>query len=164
MQNSFVPSYAAAKAEFFMELKEKGIVDAQAVLDNMDLEDVEKIIERTSQTQIMADELESAAQRLKELQGDLKSRETALFQADRDKKELQVALSLEKQTGKTQTQVARMTTAARSDIEHVLEDLTDELKEAQKINEETRKLNAKMFEALNNKPDNGKKQTKEVKQ
>ncbi len=153
VSNSYLPTYAMEKVELFMDLMEKGIVDAQAVLENLDIDDVEEVLQRMSQTQIMADELESAAQNMKKLQGDVESRESALFQADRRNKELEVALALEKQTGKTQAQVARMMQAARSEIKVALDSLKDERKETQRLNQE-------ILKALNS--NNGQKQTTEA--
>ena len=72
---STLPSNRYAELEFYMDAYKNGIVDRQEVLKKTEVFDMEGVMERTDIIQQLQQQLEGAQEQIKQLQGDLQTRD-----------------------------------------------------------------------------------------
>ena len=72
---STLPTNRYAQLEMYMDAYEKGIIDKKEVLKKTEVFDMEGIIERTDQVGQMQGQLQQQEEKIKELEGDLQTRE-----------------------------------------------------------------------------------------
>ena len=72
---STMPSNRYAELEFYMDAYQKGIIDRQEVLKKTEVFDMEGVMERTDIIAKLQSQLEQASEQIKELKGDLQTRD-----------------------------------------------------------------------------------------
>tara|TARA_R110002012_G_scaffold133135_5_gene286317 strand:+ start:748 stop:2952 length:2205 start_codon:yes stop_codon:yes gene_type:complete len=72
---STMPSNRYAELEFYMDAYQKGIIDRQEVLKKTEVFDMEGVMERTDIIAKLQSQLEQAGQQIKELKGDMQTRD-----------------------------------------------------------------------------------------
>ena len=72
---STMPSNRYAELEFYMDAYQKGIIDRQEVLKKTEVFDMEGVMERTDMIAKLQGQLEQATEQIKELKGDLQTRD-----------------------------------------------------------------------------------------
>jgi hypothetical protein len=72
---STMPSNRYAELEFYMDAYQKGIIDRQEVLKKTEIFDMEGVMERTDVIAKLQGKLEQAGQQIKQLKGDLQTRD-----------------------------------------------------------------------------------------
>jgi hypothetical protein len=75
VSGSTLPSNRYAELEFYMDAYQKGIIDRQEVLKKTEVFDMEGVMERTDIIAKLQGQLEQAGQQIKELKGDLQTRD-----------------------------------------------------------------------------------------
>ena len=75
VSGSTLPSNRYAELEFYMDAYQKGIIDRQEVLKKTEVFDMEGVMERTDIIQQLQQQLEGAQGQIKELKGDLQTRD-----------------------------------------------------------------------------------------
>ena len=75
MSGSTLPSNRYAELEFYMDAYQKGIIDKQEVLKKTEVFDMEGVMERTDIIQQLQQQLEGAQEQIKQLKGDLQTRD-----------------------------------------------------------------------------------------
>ena len=75
VSGSTLPSNRYAELEFYMDAYQKGIIDKQEVLKKTEVFDMEGVMERTDIIQQLQQQLEGAQGQIKELKGDLQTRD-----------------------------------------------------------------------------------------
>ena len=72
---STLPSNRYAELEFYMDAYQKGIIDRQEVLKKTEVFDMEGVMQRTDMIAKLQSQLEQAGQQIKQLKGDLQTRD-----------------------------------------------------------------------------------------
>ena len=72
---STLPSNRYAELEFYMDAYQKGIIDRQEVLKKTEVFDLEGVMQRTDVIAKMQQQLEQASEQIKQLKGDLQTRD-----------------------------------------------------------------------------------------
>ena len=75
VSGSTLPSNRYAELEFYMDAYQKGIIDRQEVLKKTEVFDMEGVMERTDIITKMQQQLEEASEQIKQLKGDLQTRD-----------------------------------------------------------------------------------------
>jgi hypothetical protein len=75
VSGSTLPSNRYAELEFYMDAYQKGIIDRQEVLKKTEVFDMEGVMERTDIIAKMQQQLEQATEQIKQLKGDLQTRD-----------------------------------------------------------------------------------------
>jgi hypothetical protein len=75
VSGSTLPSNRYAELEFYMDAYSKGIIDKQEVLKKTEVFDMEGVMQRTDIIAQMQSQLEQAGEQIKELKGDLQTRD-----------------------------------------------------------------------------------------
>jgi predicted Holliday junction resolvase-like endonuclease len=70
-----------AQLDMYMDAYEKGIIDKQEVLKKTEVFDMEGVLQRTDVVAKLARQLEQASETIKNLQGDLQTREREVYHA-----------------------------------------------------------------------------------
>lgn len=78
---STMPTNRMAQLEMYMDAYEKGIIDKQEVLKKTEVFDMEGILQRTDLIQQLQQQLEQATETIKNMQGDLQTREREVYHA-----------------------------------------------------------------------------------
>jgi hypothetical protein len=78
---STLPSNRYAQLEFYMEAFKAGIIDRQEVLKKTEIFDIEGVMQRTDEIANLQAQLEQAGQMIKQLRGDLQTREREVMHA-----------------------------------------------------------------------------------
>tara|TARA_R110000822_G_scaffold75287_5_gene181074 strand:- start:1728 stop:4091 length:2364 start_codon:yes stop_codon:yes gene_type:complete len=76
---STLPTNRYAQLEMYMDAYEKGIIDRQEVLKKTEVFDIEGVMERTDTVAKLEQALEQAQEQIKELSGDLQTREREVY-------------------------------------------------------------------------------------
>ena len=75
VSGSTLPSNRYAELEFYMDAYQKGIIDRQEVLKKTEVFDMEGVMQRTDVIQQLQQQLEGAQDQIKQLKGDLQTRD-----------------------------------------------------------------------------------------
>tara|TARA_R100000656_G_scaffold111020_1_gene82985 strand:- start:563 stop:2752 length:2190 start_codon:yes stop_codon:yes gene_type:complete len=78
---STMPTNRMAQLEMYMDAYEKGIIDKQEVLKKTEVFDMEGVLQRTDLIQQLQSQLEQATETIKQMQGDLQTREREVYHA-----------------------------------------------------------------------------------
>lgn len=78
---STLPTNRMAQLDMYMDAYEKGIIDKQEVLKKTEVFDMEGVLQRTDVVAKLARQLEQASETIKNLQGDLQTREREVYHA-----------------------------------------------------------------------------------
>ena len=78
---STMPTNRMAQLEMYMDAYEKGIIDKQEVLKKTEVFDMEGVLQRTDLIQQLQSQLQQATETIKQMQGDLQTREREVYHA-----------------------------------------------------------------------------------
>jgi hypothetical protein len=78
---STMPTNRMAQLEMYMDAYEKGIIDKQEVLKKTEVFDMQGVLQRTDLIQQLQSQLEQATETIKQMQGDLQTREREIYHA-----------------------------------------------------------------------------------
>jgi len=78
---STLPTNRYAQLELYMDAYKNGIIDKQEVLKKTEVFDIEGVLQRTDAIAQLQQQLQSATQTIKKLQGDLQTREREVYHA-----------------------------------------------------------------------------------
>jgi hypothetical protein len=78
---STLPTNRMAQLEMYMDAYEKGIIDKQEVLKKTEVFDMEGVMKRTDLIDQLKGQLEQASETIKDMQGDLQTREREIYHA-----------------------------------------------------------------------------------
>ena len=129
---STLPSNRYAELEFYMDAYQKGIIDRQEVLKKTEVFDLEGVMQRTDTIAQLEQQLEQAGEQIKQLKGDLQSR-------DREAVNLRKKVEVEKFKGDLD-QVSNKAKAAGTLYEKRLDDSLSTVKT--QIKDATSKLSS----------------------
>lgn len=80
---STLPTNRFAQLEFYMDAKDRGIIDQQEVLKKTDVFDAEGVLQRTDRVAQLEQQLESATEEIKKLDGDIQTKDRELSHLQR---------------------------------------------------------------------------------
>jgi len=92
---STLPSNRYAELELHMAAYEKGLIDRQEVLKKTDIYDIEGVLQRTDYIAQLEQQLQGAGEKIKQLEGDLQTREREAYHAKQDAKLAQFSAKLD---------------------------------------------------------------------
>ena len=78
---STMPTNRMAQLEMYMDAYEKGIIDKQEVLKKTEVFDMEGVLQRTDLIQQLQSQMQEATETIKQMQGDLQTREREIYHA-----------------------------------------------------------------------------------
>lgn len=99
---STLPTNRYAQLEMYMDAYEKGIIDRQEVLKKTEVFDLEGVLKRTDIIAKLQQQMQAAQETIKDLQGDLQTREREAYHAKQQAKLAKFDASLDKTTNKAQ--------------------------------------------------------------
>ncbi len=129
---STLPSNRYAELEFYMDAYAKGLIDRQEVLKKTEVFDMEGVLERTDTITQLKQQLEQAGKTIKELKGDLQTR-------DREAVNLRKKVAVEKFKGELDN-VSNKAKSASTIYERRLDDSLATLKT--QIRDSTKQMNS----------------------
>jgi hypothetical protein len=132
VSGSTLPSNRYAELEFYMDAYQKGIIDRQEVLKKTEVFDMEGVMQRTDIIQKLEQQLEQAGEQIKQLKGDLQTR-------DREAVNLRKKVEIEKFKGGLD-QVSNKAKSAGTLYEKRLDDSLATVKQG--IRDATSKINS----------------------
>lgn len=94
---SYLPSNTMQKLNMYMDLKDKGIVDGEAVLDYLDTEDKDRIKARLSQVEQQQHQLNAMSEELEKSEQEGEELKNKLFDADRRIRNLEHQMKLQRE-------------------------------------------------------------------
>ena len=127
-----LPSNRYAELEFYMDAYAKGLIDRQEVLKKTEVFDMEGVLERTDTITQLKQQLEQAGKTIKELKGDLQTR-------DREAVNLRKKVAVEKFKGELDN-VSNKAKSASTIYERRLDDSLATLKT--QIRDSTKQMNS----------------------
>jgi hypothetical protein len=102
---STMPTNRMAQLEMYMDAYEKGIIDKQEVLKKTEVFDMQGVLERTDLLGQLQEQMKQASETIKQLQGDLQTREREIYHAkmkaeiEKSKADLKSTSNKEKMSG-----------------------------------------------------------------
>lgn len=127
ISRSYLPTNTMAKAMVLKDFAEAGILDAEAVIDSMEIAKKWEIKERMSKVKQLSQENEAMSEQMKQVQSDLQRMNKMLEQKDRETLNLKHQMTLQKREASFFVQGSK----ASIELRTILKQMKDALAELQ---------------------------------
>ena len=137
VSGSTLPTNRWARFEYYMELLQAGVIDAQEVLKQTDVADMEGVLERQSQVNQLTGQVQGLQEQLQKVQGDL---QTAQRASVNDRKRVEV-MQFEMKLAKAEAKAEMAASLYQSRATDQLNNLKESVRKVSK-NSESEKLDS----------------------
>lgn len=142
LSGSTLPSNRWARFEYYMQLYSSGLIDQIEVLKQTDVADMEGVMERAGQMQQMQGQIQSQAEEIKNLKGDL---QTAQRESLHDRKRVEVK-EFEKKLAKAEAKVEMASKLYQTRLADELKVAKEDIQDFNERRNTTREANEELLQ------------------